>query len=132
MSMLSNNQGNLGEILRRKRVIIPLTLHQLAAMSGVSASYLGRIEKGGRFPSASILRKITKPLGFDEDELFILAGYLSPRPPSIAEKNPEYSGGRLDPYVARVLSQEPIEVQRAAIGILSILKSIARSMTESR
>ena len=100
-------------------------------MSGVSPSYLGRIEKGERFPLASILRKIARPLGFDEDELFILAGYLSPQPPSIAEKNPEYRGQRLDPYVARVLAQEPIDVQRAVIGILTILKSIARSMTES-
>ena len=129
--MDNNNQGNLGKIIRQQRVTLPLTLHQLAAMSGVSPSHLGRIEKGERFPSASILRKIARPLGFDEDELFTLAGYLSPRPPSIAEKNPEYSGGRLDPYVARVLSQEPVDVQRAVIGILTILKSIARSLTES-
>ncbi len=128
--MDNNNRKNLGEIIRQKRVIIPLTLQQLTAMSGVSASHLGRIEKGERFPSASILRKIAQPLGFDEDELFILAGYLSPQPPSIAEKNPEYSGGRLDPYVARVLAQEPVDVQRAVIGILTILKSIARSMSK--
>ncbi len=129
--MRNNNRGNLGGIIRQQRVTTPLTLHQLAAMSGVSPSYLGRIEKGERFPSASILRKIASPLGFDEDELFILAGYLSPQPPSIAEKNPEYSGGRLDPYVAMVLAQEPVDVQRAVIGILTILKSVARSMTES-
>jgi len=36
----------------------------------------------------------------------------------------------LDPYVARVLSQEPIDVQRAVIGILTILKSIAKSMSK--
>ncbi|MBU2613838.1 helix-turn-helix domain-containing protein [Patescibacteria group bacterium] len=130
--MDNNNQANLGKIIRRQRVTMPLTLQQLAAMSGVSPSHLGRIEKGERFPSASILQKIAKPLGFDEDELFILAGYLSPRLPSIAEKNPEYSAGRLDPYVARVLGQESVDVQRAVIGILTILKSIAKSMTESR
>ncbi|MDI6815559.1 MAG: helix-turn-helix transcriptional regulator, partial [Dehalococcoidales bacterium] len=124
IDMRINNRGNLGGIIRQKRVTMPLTLHQLAAMSGVSPSYLGRIEKGERFPSASILRKIASPLGFDEDELFILAGYRSPQPPDIAEKNPEY-GGQLDPNVARVLGQEPVEVQRAIIGILTILKSIA-------
>ncbi len=126
------NRNNLGGIIRQQRVTMPLTLQQLAAMSGVSPSHLGRIEKGERFPSASILRKIATPLGFDEDELFTLAGYLSPRLPSIAEKNPEYSGGRLDPYVARVLGQEPVDVQRAVIGILSILKSIARSLAKER
>jgi len=33
------------------------------------------------------------------------------------------------PY-ARVLSQEPVNVQRAVVGILTILKSIAESMTK--
>ncbi len=125
------NRENLGKIIRQQRVSIPLTLHQLAAMSGVSPSYLGRIEKGERFPSASILRKIATPLGFDEDELFTLAGYLSPRPSGLAEEAPAYLAG-LDPYVARVLAQEPVDVQRAVIGILSILKSLARSMTEEK
>ena len=128
--MLNNYQKNLGGIIRQQRVTVPLTLQQLAAMSEVSASHLGRIEKGERFPSASILRKIAKPLGFDEDELFTLAGYLSPQAPSIAEGPRDYSGRRLDPYVARVLAEEPVEVQRAVIGILTILKSISSSMAK--
>ena len=99
-------------------------------MSGVSSSHLGRIERGERFPSARILRKIAKPLGFEEDELFALAGYLSPQPPSIAGETPDYSGRRLDPYVASVLAREPVDVQRAVIGILTILKSIARGMSK--
>ena len=99
-------------------------------MSGISPSHLGRIERGERFPSARILHKIAKPLGFEENELFTLAGYLSPQPPSLAERIPDYSGSRVDPYVARVLAQEPVEVQRAVIGILTILKSLARSMTK--
>jgi hypothetical protein len=44
----------------------------------------------------------------------------------VAEKSPIYGQDRLDPYVARVLAQEPIEMQRAVIGILTILKSIAK------
>ncbi len=127
MNMDDNNQGNLGEIIRQQRVTLPLTLQQLSAMSRVSASHLGRIEKGQRFPSAPILQKIARPLGFDEDELFTLAGYLSPQSASIAEKDPEYSSGRLDPYVARILAQEPVEVQHAVLGILTILKSLAKS-----
>ena len=122
--------NNLGTILRQQRVTTPLTLQELSAMSGVSPSHLGRIERGERFPSASILRKLAKPLGFEEDELFTLAGYLSPQSSAVAEGQMEYMGGQLDPYVGRMLSQEPIEVQRAVIGILTILKSIARSMTK--
>ena len=128
--MLDDNRNNLGTIIRRQRVVVPLTLQQLGAMSGVSPSHLGRIENGGRFPSARILRKIAKPLGFEEDELFALAGYLSPHIPSVAEAGTEYSGGQIDPYVARVLAQEPLDVQRAVIGILTILKSIAKSIAK--
>lgn len=109
---------------------IPLTLQELAAVSGVSPSYVGRIERGQRFPSARVLRKIAKPLGFDEDELFTLAGYLSPHS-SVAEKEIEYAGNRLDPYVAKVLAQEPVNVQRAIIAILTMLKTMAKSMVDS-
>jgi len=125
--MINNNSKYLGRILKQRRVMMPLTLRGLAAISGVSSSHLGRIERGQRFPSASILRKIAKPLGFEESELFSLAGYLSPQPPSPDERSADYGGGRLDPYVARILSQESVEVQRTVIGILSILKSIAKA-----
>ena len=127
--MTNNNNGKyLGRILKQRRVMIPLTLRGLATISGMSSSHLGRIERGGRFPSALILRKIAKPLGFEESELFSLAGYLSPQPSSPDEGSADYSGGRLDPYVGRILSQEPVEVQRTVIGILSILKSIAKAV----
>ena len=120
--------NNLGSLLKQQRLRIPLTLRELTALSGVSSSHLGRIEKGERFPSASILRRIAKPLGFEEDELFTLAGYLSPQPSGVAEEHPAYSGRRLDPYVAKVLAEESVEVQRAVIGILSMLKSTAKSL----
>jgi len=122
-----DNAANLGKIIKHHRIAVPLTLQKLAAISGVSPSYLGRIERGQRFPSARVLRRIAKPLGFDEDELFALAGYLSPQTPRVAENEPDYVGGRLDPYVARVLSQEPVEVQRSVIAILTMLKTIARN-----
>jgi len=122
----NKNNMNLGAMLRQQRLVISLTLHELAAASGVSSSHLCRIEKGERFPSASVLRSIAKPLGFEEGELFSLAGYLSPHSPPIGEKSTDYSVRQLDPYVARVLAQEPIQVQRTVIGILSILRSIAK------
>jgi transcriptional regulator with XRE-family HTH domain len=115
-------ETKLSTIIKRQRVMVPLTLRELAAKAGVSASHLGRIERGERFPSANILRKIARPLGFDEDELFMLAGYLSPGTPIGAEG---HQG--LDPYVAKMLSKEPVETQRAIIGILSMLKSLAQS-----
>ena len=101
-----------------------LTLGQLGAMSGVSASHLGRIERRERFPSARILRKIAKPLGLAESELFTLADYLTPQ--SSKEDDSETDSRRLDPYVATVLSQEPVETQRAVVTILIVLKSMTK------
>jgi transcriptional regulator with XRE-family HTH domain len=126
--MVSESTINLGEAIRRQRVAIPLTVRELATMSGVSPSHLGRIERGERYPSARVLRRIAKPLGFEEDELFTLAGYLSLPTPSVAEADAVYGGGRLDPYVASVLAREPAEVQRALVAVLSILKNMARSV----
>jgi transcriptional regulator with XRE-family HTH domain len=128
MSSYTNN--DLGKILKQQRISIPLTLQELAAESGVSSSHLGRIERSERFPSARILRKIAKPLGFDEDELFTLAGFLSPQASGVAEETGRYNSRQLDPYVARMLSEETPEVQRSVIGILSLLKSIAKSMSK--
>ncbi len=122
--------SHLGRIIKQQRVAVQLTLQELAAKSGVSSSHLGRIERGERFPSAHTLNRIAKPLGFEEDELFALAGYLSPQPSMIAESSPPYSGERLDPWVGGVLAREPIELQHAVIGILSILKSIAKNMSK--
>ena len=124
-----DSNSHLGRIIKQQRISLPLTLQELATKSGVSASHLGRIERGERFPSAHILQRIAKPLAFGEDELFTLAGYLSPQSPMIAERIPTYGNERLDPYVARVLAQEPVEVQRAVIGILTILKSLAKGMS---
>ena len=125
------SHNDLGRILKQQRITVPLTLQELAAVSGVSSSHLGRIERGERFPSARILRKIARPLGFDEDELFTLAGFLSPQTSGVAEEtSPGYTARQLDPYVAKMLAEESIEVQRAVIGILSLLKSVARGMTK--
>ena len=127
---MDDDNWNLGLMIKRQRLVVPLTLRELAVMSGVSSSHLGRIERGKRFPSAHILRKIARPLGFEEDEIFMQAGYLSPQPLSVAESQRGFIGGGLDLYVARVLGQESPEVQRAVIAILSMLKSIARGMSK--
>ena len=126
------DENPLGGIIKQQRISLSLTLHELAASSGVSASHLGRIERGERFPSAHILQRLAKPLSFEEDELFTLAGYLSPQGSMVTEKTTPYGGDRLDPYVARMLAQETVETQRAVIGILSILKSLAKSINKEQ
>jgi transcriptional regulator with XRE-family HTH domain len=121
-------ENRIGEIIKQKRILIPLTLNELSSNSGVSQSHIGRIERGERFPSARVLRKIAKPLGFEEEELFMLAGFLSTTSSDPKKsKNGKYGHFALDPLVANFLAQEPPEVQRAVIGILSLLKIIAQA-----
>jgi len=121
-----NDSKNLGRIIKQQRVAIPLTLTELSARSGVSPSHLSRIEKGERSPSAHVLRRIAKPLGFEENELFALAGYLSPQPSTEARETTENNTRQLDPITASMLAQEPVKIQRAVIAVLTILKSITR------
>ena len=128
MGMDSSN-SDFGRMLRQRRIMMSLKLVDLASKSGVSSSHLGRIEAGERFPSAHILRKLAKPLGFEESELFALAGYLPARSSGVAEESLVYIGAGLDSYVGKVLAEEPVEVQRATIAILTALKTIARSQT---
>jgi len=68
--MTADNRRGLGSMVKQRRMMLQLSLQKLAAESSVSASHLGRIERGERFPSANILRKIAKALDFEEVELF--------------------------------------------------------------
>jgi len=125
---MEGDMNNLGKIIKQQRLTIPITLQELSSATGVSSSHLGRIERGERFPSARILRRIAKPLGFNEDELFTFAGFLTPHGSGAAEDGSTYSTKHLDPHVARMLADEPIEIQRAIPGILSMLKIISKGM----
>lgn len=119
------NSSDFGKMLKGQRILSNLTLRQLAATSGVSWSYLGRIERGERFPSVRILRRIAKPLGFEQDEILIDAGYIfSEGFTSGTETGADALG--VDPHVALVLGQEPREVQATVLRILSILKFVGK------
>lgn len=121
--MTTDNRSDIGQIIKQRRVMIPMTLQELSHAAGVSSSHLGRIERGERFPSAHILRKIAKPLGFEEAELLTLGDFLSPQPAAVIENT---SGRRLDPYVSAVLSEESVEVQRTVVTILAVMKNMAK------
>jgi len=123
---MTTASNEFAKTLKQRRLMIPLTLREMAARSGVSASHLGRVERGDRFPSAHILRKIAKPLDLDESLLMTMAGYLPPQPSSeTGEEHRIFKG--LDPYVAKVLSEEPVQVQHTVVALLTILKSVARA-----
>ena len=122
---MKNENHSLGEELKERRIAVSLTLKKLADLSGISQSHLGRIEQGSRFPSARVLKKISKPLGFNDNEIFYLAGYISAS--HIETGSNVYQPQQLDPNVAAILAKETIEVQQAMLSILTALKTIANS-----
>ncbi|MDD5289202.1 MAG: helix-turn-helix transcriptional regulator [Dehalococcoidales bacterium] len=122
---------DIGKLLRQKRKSMSLTMREVSEKSEVSASHLSRIEQGDRFPSASVLRRLAAPLDYEETDLMMLAGYLSPVKQGVAAEGQGYRAGKIDPYVAKVLSQEPVEIQRTVITVLTLIKRIAASQKKS-
>ena len=120
------NKRSFGQGLKRQRLAADMTLQRLASKSGVSASYLARVERGERHPSAIIVGKIAKSLGMDPVLLMNIAGLLRSVPEDeLAAKC------SLDPFTAAALSKEPVEIQRLAVSIIAIVKAAARSFKEA-
>ena len=127
-SMDKDQDTRIGKLLKQQRTSLDLTLQQVAGKAAMSSSHLGRIERGERYPSGTMLRKLAKPLDFTDEELMHLAGYLTAGP---KEEPLPFSEGRLDPFVARLLAAEPIERQRQVIAILLMMKSVAKDAAET-
>ncbi len=114
---------HIGKLLKQQREALHLTLQQVARDAGVSLSYLGRVERGERYPSGTTLMRLAKPLRFTDEELMHLAGYLTAMP---KEDGIAAFQGHLDPLVAKVLAVEPVERQRQVVAILLMMKSMAK------
>jgi len=99
-----NNKLNIGKIIGEQRKDIPLTLKQLAEMSGVSAAHLSRIEKGQRVPSPRTLQSIAGPLDFDLGELLVMAGHLSLDLSSLSEEHRDELRAEMNMLSERVVS----------------------------
>ena len=100
-----SSKQNIGKLIREQRKSVPLSLNKLSKISGVSVAHLGRVEQGQRAPSPHTLQKIAKPLGFDLNELLIMAGYLSPEPSSVLpEEQRDKLRTELDMLLERVES----------------------------
>ncbi len=99
-----NGKRNIGIIIREQRKGIPLTISRLSEISSVSIAHLSRIEKGERTPSPHTLQLVAKPLGFDLNELLIMAGYLSAEPSSFSENERNKLHAELNMLLEREVS----------------------------
>jgi len=81
-----SSKRNIGKVIRDHRKKKSLTLNQLSDLSGVSIAHLSRVELGQRVPSPRTLQSIARSLGFDLNELLVLAGYISPETSASSEE----------------------------------------------
>lgn len=77
---------HVGEVIRKKRREMNLTLEQLATLLDTTKSYLSRIENNKiERPGVDILKKISKQLDIDYNTLMVHSGYIDPINSSKAE-----------------------------------------------
>ncbi len=74
---------NLGKRLRELRTKAKLSQDQLAEQAGISAKYLGEVERGAVNVSVLILHKLSVVLGVGLADFFE-SGHLSPRDELVA------------------------------------------------
>jgi len=113
------NKRSVANIIREQRKSVPLSLNQLSRLSGVSVAHLGRIEQGLRKPSPRTLQKVAKPLGFDLDELFVMAGFLSSKRASFSEEERDKLRTELNTLSKRV----PSDIKRITEIVNRLLMS---------
>lgn len=79
----------VGRLIRRMRIGVGLSQHDLADKSGINNSYLSRIEKGERRPSPRLLRKLSNVLPVSYEELLFASGLVTKKPPRQKETSSE-------------------------------------------
>lgn len=62
-----------GSVVRERRRQLDLTQEQIARQINTSVPYVGLLEAGKRHPSEKIVTKISRALGLDAREMFLLA-----------------------------------------------------------
>lgn len=77
----------LGKRVREARKTMDITQMELAEKLGISASFLGHIERGSRVPSLETIAKICKLTGVSSDYLMGISdyAYVSRIPDSVSE-----------------------------------------------
>ena len=81
----------LGQLIRKQRQQMELTLRDLAERANVSNPYLSQIERGLHEPSVRVLKAIAGALNLSAEQLLVQAGVLegtdpgAPTPPTVEE-----------------------------------------------
>lgn len=75
---MSPNTPDLGTLIARARHDRGLSMEGLAAATGVSKGLVWQWERGNKTPTAANLARVARALDVDFEDLFALAGYVTP------------------------------------------------------
>jgi len=111
-SIQHQEELTFGEILSKHRDAQKYSLRDLAELSGVSASYLSRLEKGEASATFEVITKIADALGLEPSEFFPGHGGFNPSYRKefgpVLESRPVQAMLRslatLDPYAQRAIA----------------------------
>lgn len=79
---------SLGDIIYDARKLASLSLRELSERVGVNHVYISDIEHDRRSPSERVLKKLSKILGLNFDELMAMAGRFGKRGDEYIKKHP--------------------------------------------
>lgn len=69
----------VGQFLKEHRKRKRLTTREVGEYVGVSSNYISVVERGLRWASDGLFSELAKLYGIDEEELFTMAGRVSPK-----------------------------------------------------
>jgi transcriptional regulator with XRE-family HTH domain len=64
-------QQRFGNVIRRRRLAVPLGQEALADKAGLHRTYISMLERGQRMPSLAVVRKLAEALGTTMASLII-------------------------------------------------------------
>ena len=126
--------NEFGSFIRKLRKEREMTIRQLELYSGVSNSYLSQLENGKRgIPSPDIIKKISKGLKVDYNDLMIKAGYMEEK--QITDKDIGLmSDEEIDEEIKEIMKEDDVwyknepEDKREK---LEMLRKIIKTFTDS-
>ena len=104
-----SNDKTIGEVIAEAREKANLSQRQLAKLAGINSSGLSKIEAGERDPSPKILRKISKHIDVNYNDLMYQMGLgieVSPLNPFIKDYYSNLKGSELNEAEINVLGNK--------------------------
>jgi transcriptional regulator with XRE-family HTH domain len=105
-------QQTLGAVIRRERRERNLTLKELAGRSALSVVYLSEIERGKKYPSASVLESVSGALHLEVPDLLERLATALRATPATLPQLPEKEPAGAETARGAVTRHAPISVER--------------------